>query len=84
MMGPVYIEMALLNVISDWLEGSGWLGVFNKAKIRTPDIVDTFLWRSHIKKIIYAHFISLFALHSIAPEVFQDLAAARMKIGKTI
>ena len=83
MMGPLYIEMALLNAIGDWLEASGWLRVFNKAMIRTPDIVDSFLWRSHVKKSIYAHLISFFALHSIAQELFQDLAAARMKIGKT-
>ena len=83
MMGPMYIEMALLNAIGDWLEGSGWFGIFNKAKIRTPDIVDSFLWRSHVKRSRYAHLISLFALHSTAQEVFQDLAAARMKIGKT-
>ena len=28
MMSPLHIEMAFLNTIDDWLEGSGWVTVF--------------------------------------------------------
>ena len=64
--------MALLNTVGDWLEGSGWLGVFNKAKISTPGKIDSFLSGSHVKRSRYAHLICLFALHSLAQEVFQE------------
>ena len=30
MLGPLHIEMAFLNAIGDWLEGSGWTDVFEK------------------------------------------------------
>ena len=39
MMGPLHIEMAFINAIGDWLDwldGSGWCEVFNKADISTP------------------------------------------------
>ena len=49
MMGPLQIETALLNAIGEWLEGSGWLGVFNKAKISTLGRADSFLSGSHVK-----------------------------------
>ena len=42
-MGPLHIEMALLSIIRDWLKGSGWLGIFNKAKISALGRVDSFL-----------------------------------------
>ena len=71
-MGALHIQMALLNTIGDWLEGSGWLGVFNKVKISTHGRVDSFLLRSHVKRTRYAHLISLFALRSTAPEVLQE------------
>ena len=65
MMGPLHIEMALLKTIGDWLEGSGWLGVFNKAKISTLGRIDSFFLGSHVKK-------SRYALRSMAEELFQE------------
>ena len=64
--------MALLNTVGDWLEGSGWLGVFNKAKISTPGRVDSFFSGSHVKRSRYAYLNSLFAFRSMAQEVFQE------------
>ena len=72
MMGPLHIDMALLNAIGDRLEGSGWPGVFDKAKISTPGRVDSFLLGSHVKRSRYAHLISLFALRSMEQEIFQE------------
>ena len=71
-MGPLHIEMALLNAIGNWLEGSGWLEVFNKTKISTPGRVNSFLLGSLVKRSRYAHLISLFFLRSMAQEVFQE------------
>ena len=35
MMGPLHIEMAYMSAIDDWLEGSGRIEVFERAKITT-------------------------------------------------
>ena len=40
MMGPLHIEMAFLNGIGKWLEGSGWIEMFTKAEISTPGRVE--------------------------------------------
>ena len=34
-MGSLHIEMALLNVIGDWLDGSGWKFVMTSANVVT-------------------------------------------------
>ena len=85
MMGPLHIEMALLNAIGDRLEGSGWPGLFDKAKISTPGRVDSFLSGSHVKRSRYAHlnrsvYLPFAQWHK---KYFKNLVAARMKIGKT-
>ena len=72
MMGPLHIEMAFINVIGDWLDGSGWCEVFNKANISTPGRVENFLKGSHVKRSRYAHQISLSALHGMAHGLFQQ------------
>ena len=33
MIGPLHIEMAFLNAIDDWLEGSGWVTIFERARM---------------------------------------------------
>ena len=43
MMGILHIEMDVLNLIGNWLDGSGWVDVFKKAFINTPGRVESFL-----------------------------------------
>ena len=35
MMGPLHIEMTFLDAIGNWLDGSGWNNIFERAKITT-------------------------------------------------
>ena len=71
MMGPLHIEMAFINVNGDWLHGSGWCEVLNKANISTPGRVESFLKGSHVKRSRYAHQLCLSALTALANDVFQ-------------
>ena len=32
MLGPLHIEMAFMSAIGDWVKGSGWTDIFNRAK----------------------------------------------------
>ena len=59
MMGPLHIEMAFLNVIGDWLEGSGWLTIFERAHMTTAVRINSFLSDSKIKRSRYANQVSL-------------------------
>ena len=79
MMGPLHIEMAFINAIGDWLDwldGSGWCEVFNKADISTPGRVENFLQGSHVKRSRYAHQISLSTLYTMSYNVFQQSGIA--------
>ena len=61
-LGPLHIEMAFLNVIGDWFEGSGWTDVFEKANFNTVGCTESLLSESKIKRSRYAHQVSLAAL----------------------
>ena len=71
MMGPLQIEMAFLNAISDWLEGSGWLAIFERARMTTDRCIDSFISGSKIKKSRNAHQVSLAALIKLGRLVFE-------------
>ena len=59
MIGPLHIEMAFMSGIGDWLEGSGWTEVLEKAKMSTVGCIESFLSGSKIKRCRYAHQVSL-------------------------
>ena len=40
MMGGLHIEMAMLNVLSDFLDGSGWVSVMTYANVTTEGMFD--------------------------------------------
>ena len=71
-MGVLHIEMIFINVIGDWLEGSGRIQIFNHARISTPGWVESFFSGSHVKRSRYAHLLTLFALYSMANEVYSE------------
>uniref|UniRef100_H3B0T6 Uncharacterized protein n=1 Tax=Latimeria chalumnae TaxID=7897 RepID=H3B0T6_LATCH len=63
MMGGLHIEMAVLSLIGDWLEGSGWVEILVKADVTTYGIAESFLIRSHVKRARYAHQVSVASLY---------------------
>ena len=71
MMGPLHIEMAFLNAIGHWLEGSGWVIIFERARMTTLGCIDSFLSGSKIKRSRYAHQVSLAALIKLARQAFE-------------
>ena len=74
MMGQVqlHIEMAFMNAIGDWLEGSGWVEIFEKARITTPGRIESFLTGRKVKRTRYAHQLSLAALTKLSKQAFED------------
>ena len=66
MMGPLHIEMLLLSMIGDWLPGSGWCKIYEKAEISTPGRIDSFLNGEHVIQSCYAHQVTPATLVQLA------------------
>ena len=50
MIGPLHNEMAFLNAINDWLEGSGWVTIIDRVGMTTVGRIDSFLSGSKSKE----------------------------------
>jgi len=72
MLGPLHIEMAFLNAIGDWLEGSGWIQALEKGNISTTGRIESFLSGKKVKRTRYAHQVSLAVLLKLAEEAFKE------------
>ena len=70
MMGPLHIEMAFLNTLGDWLEGSGWTDVLLKTNINTPGRIEAFLSGSQVKRSRCAYIISCAGLHLLLKDSY--------------
>ena len=64
--------MGVLNLIGNWLNGSGWVDVFKKAFINTPGRVESFLKGTNVKRSRYAHQLSLASLLRLARDTFDE------------
>ena len=62
MIVPLQIEIAFISHNRDWLEGSCWVYIFNRSKINTVGIIESFLSGTNVKRSRYAHQASLASL----------------------
>ena len=72
MMGGLHIEMATLSVIGDWVDGSGWTGLLERADINTPGRIESTLSGGDVKRSRYVHQVSLAALHIVLTQTKQS------------
>ena len=71
MMGPLHIEIAFLDPISNWLDGSGWTNIFERAMITTTGQTESYLSGRKMKRTRYAHQVSLVSLIHLSILSFQ-------------
>ena len=62
MLGGLHTEMAVLRLLGDWLEGSGWVESLAKAEVAADGTANSFLKASHVVKTRRAHQITLCTL----------------------
>ena len=55
LMGGLHIEIALLNVLGDWLEGSGWASIMASAWVTTEGRADALQSGLHTSRAQWAH-----------------------------
>ncbi|XP_063958715.1 uncharacterized protein LOC135154778 [Lytechinus pictus] len=72
MMGGLHIEMALLKVIGDFLEGSGWTSVITNAGVTTEGRAESLQKGSQTSRAQWAHQVTAAALHSLQQSAYQD------------
>ena len=70
-MGPLNIEIAFLNEISNRLEGSGWVTIYERTRMITAGRINNFLSSSKNKRSRYAHQVPLAAIIKLARQLFQ-------------
>jgi hypothetical protein len=63
MMGGLHIEMAMLNVIGDFLDGSGWVHVMTSANVTTEGRAFGLQKGSHTSRAQWAHQVTAAALY---------------------
>jgi len=70
LMGGLHIEMAFLNVLGDWLKGSGWASIMASANVTTEGRADALQSGSHTSRAQWAHQVSAAALFCLQKEAF--------------
>ena len=72
LMDSLHIEMALMNAIGNWIQGSGWVEAFVQANITTAGRINSFLNGSKIKRTRYAHHLSLAVFIKLSYNAFNE------------
>lgn len=69
-MGGLHIEMTMLKLLGDFLEGSGWMEAIVKAEIAHSGTAESFIKGSHVGKTRHAHQITSCALQALLSRAF--------------
>ena len=65
MLGGLHIEMAILNMLGKWLDGSGWSSALVEAGVATSGRAAALLSASHVKRSRYAHQVTVASLYTL-------------------
>ena len=71
MIDPLHIEMVFLDAIGNWLDGSGWTSIFERAKITTTGQIESYLSGNKVKQTRYTHQVSMALLIHLSFLSFQ-------------
>ena len=72
MMKGLHTEMAALRSVGDILVDSGWGGVLPASGLTTPGVAESFLRASHLKRMMYAHDVTLATLATLLHDAFTN------------
>ena len=72
MFGGLYIEMATLKLLGDWLEDSGWTNAPVQADIASSGTANSFIHASHIAKTRHAHQVTAASLYILLQQAYSE------------
>ena len=71
MFGPLHIEMGLLRLLGEWLEGSGWTNALVQANIASAGIADSYLKANHVGRTRRTHQVTVCLLHILQKQAYK-------------
>ncbi|XP_065894959.1 uncharacterized protein [Dysidea avara] len=72
MLGGLHIEMAILKVLGDWLDGSGWTSALVQAGIADTGTADSFIKVCHVARTRHAHQVTAASLYALLKEAYDE------------
>ena len=72
-MGGLHIEMALVKIIGEWLEGSGWLSALTSANILTPRRAEVVQRGANTSRGLWIHQVMAASLYVLQKKSLHNL-----------
>ena len=72
MFGGLHIEMAMLKLLGDWLEGSGWTNALVQADIASSGTANSFIHAKHVTKTRHAHQVTAASLYTLLQQAYNE------------
>ena len=72
MFGGLHIEMAMLKLLGDWLEDSGWTNTLVQADIASSGTANSFIHASHVTKTRHAHQLTAASLYTLLQQAYSE------------
>lgn len=72
MFGGLHIEMAMLKLLGDWLEDSGWTNALVQANIASSGTANSFINASHATKTRHAHQVTAASLYALLQQAYSE------------
>lgn len=72
MFGGLHIEMAMLKLLGDWLEDSGWTNALVQANIASSGTANSFINASHVTKTRHAHQVTAASLYALLQQAYSE------------
>ena len=70
--GGLHIEMNFLKVLSQWLDGTGWISALIEAKVASPGTAESFIKASNIVCTLNAHKVTASSLYILSHKAYDD------------
>lgn len=72
MMGGLHIEMCALNMLGDWVEGSGWVEALILGNITSSGIADSCLKVTHVTRTRHVHQVFVASLNILLHKAYEN------------
>jgi len=80
-LGSLHIEMAMMKVLGDWLEDSGWVEALVQAKVISPGTGDSFLKAAHVTRTRHVHQVTACCLHILMKKAYLQYTEMEPELG---